>query len=116
MFGRNAARGTDKMLTASFVESALERIKRSRRDELKLAKNCPCGHRHCRFSDHESNCSTLLTWLANITVGRVPGIRGGIRGVRINFMTPSLAILDLSPSAGAAYSNGNFATFREGML
>jgi hypothetical protein len=46
----------------------------------------------------------------------VPGIRGGIRGVRINFMTPSLAILDLSPSAGAAYSNGNFATFREGML
>jgi membrane protein len=40
----------------------------------------------------------LLTWLANIAVGRMPGVRGRVRGVRINFMAPGLAVLDLSLS------------------
>jgi hypothetical protein len=31
----------------------------------------------------------LLTWLANLAVRKIPGIRGKVRRVQINFMAPA---------------------------
>jgi Virulence factor BrkB/Domain of Unknown Function (DUF748) len=46
----------------------------------------------------------LLTWLANIAIRRLPGIRGAIRHVRINFLAPALTVhgLSLAKLNGAA--------------
>ena len=38
----------------------------------------------------------LLTWLANLAVRKIPGIRGKVRRVQINFMTPGLTAKDVS--------------------
>jgi len=38
----------------------------------------------------------LLTWLANLAVRKIPGIRGKVRRVQINFMTPRLTVKDVS--------------------
>jgi membrane protein len=38
----------------------------------------------------------LLTWLANAAVRRVPGVRGRIRRVEINFIAPGIAAEDIS--------------------
>jgi len=38
----------------------------------------------------------LLTWLANLAVRKIPGIRGKVRRVQINFMTPGLTVKDVS--------------------
>lgn len=34
----------------------------------------------------------LLAWVANITLGKLPGLRGRVRRVQINFMAPGLVI------------------------
>jgi hypothetical protein len=39
---------------------------------------------------------TLLTWLANIAIRKMPGIRGKIRGVRIDFLAPGLTVSGIS--------------------
>ena len=38
----------------------------------------------------------LLTWLANLTVRKIPGIRGKVRRVQIDFMAPGLMAKDVS--------------------
>jgi hypothetical protein len=38
----------------------------------------------------------LLTWLANMAVRKIPGIRGKVRRVQIDFMTPGLTAKDVS--------------------
>ena len=38
----------------------------------------------------------LLTWLANVAVRKIPGIRGKVRRVQINFMAPGLMVKDFS--------------------
>jgi hypothetical protein len=38
----------------------------------------------------------LLTWLANFALRRLPGIRGRVRQVRMNFIAPALAVRGLS--------------------
>jgi len=39
---------------------------------------------------------TILTWLANVGVQKVPGYRGSVRRVNIDFTTPCLAVQGLS--------------------
>jgi membrane protein len=39
---------------------------------------------------------TILTWLANLGVQKVPGYRGGVRRVSVDFTTPRLVARDLS--------------------
>jgi membrane protein len=38
----------------------------------------------------------LLTWLANITIGIIPGIRGKVRRVQISFLAPGLTVKGVS--------------------
>ena len=38
----------------------------------------------------------LLTWLANVAVRKIPGIRGKVRRVQINFMVPGLTVKNVS--------------------
>jgi hypothetical protein len=38
----------------------------------------------------------LLTWLANVVVRKIPGIRGKVRRVQINFMALGLTVKDVS--------------------
>lgn len=38
----------------------------------------------------------LLTWLANLTVRKIPGIRGKVRRLQIDFMAPGLMAKDVS--------------------
>jgi hypothetical protein len=38
----------------------------------------------------------LLTWLANLAVRKIPGIRGKVRRVQIDFMAPGLMAKDIS--------------------
>jgi hypothetical protein len=38
----------------------------------------------------------LLTWLANVAVRKIPGIRGKVRRVQINFIAPGLTVKDFS--------------------
>jgi len=38
----------------------------------------------------------LLTWLANLAVRKIPGIRGKVRRVQIDFMAPGLTVKDVS--------------------
>ena len=39
---------------------------------------------------------TILTWLANIGVRKIPGYRGGVKRVGIDFSAPSLVVQGIS--------------------
>src|SRR6266436_8627647 len=39
---------------------------------------------------------TVLTWLANLRLRKIPGYRGRVRRVSIDFIAPSLVVRDLS--------------------
>jgi membrane protein len=39
---------------------------------------------------------TILTWLSNLGIQKIPGYRGRVRRVRIDIVTPRLVMLDLS--------------------
>jgi hypothetical protein len=45
----------------------------------------------------------LLTWLANTAVRKIPGIRGKVRRMELNFLAPGLTVNGLS----VALLNGN---------
>jgi hypothetical protein len=44
----------------------------------------------------------LLTWLANVVVRKIPGIRGKVRRVQINFMALGLTVKDVSLTTSMA--------------